>query len=117
MNRISEKLLKMISDFAGEFRGAFNIRENGECVGCRSTPNIRIEAKKDAPGLIIHISPETAKEIVYIPACVTHGAIDDLVYNDFYVGAGADVTIIAGCGVHTDSGDTARHNGIHRFFL
>ena len=33
MNRISEKLLKMISDFAGEFRGAFNIRENGECVG------------------------------------------------------------------------------------
>ena len=117
MNRISEKLLKMISDFAGEFRGAFNIRENGECVGRRSTPNIRIEAKKDAPGLIIHISPETAKEIVYIPACVTHGAIDDLVYNDFYVEAGADVTIIAGCGVHTDSGDTARHNGIHRFFL
>mgnify|MGYP000966489190 CR=1 FL=1 len=30
---------------------------------------------------------------------------------------GADVTIVAGCGVHTDDGEPARHNGIHRFFL
>ena len=43
--------------------------------------------------------------------------MDDLVYNDFFVGEGADVTIVAGCGVHTDSGEQARHNGIHRFFL
>ena len=28
----------------------------------------------------------------HIPACVTHGGVDDLVYNDFYVGEGADVT-------------------------
>ena len=43
--------------------------------------------------------------------------MDDLVYNDFFVGEGADVTIVAGCGVHTDSEELARHNGIHRFFL
>lgn len=41
----------------------------------------------------------------------------DLVYNDFYVDAGADVTIVAGCGVHTDGAEDAAHNGIHRFFL
>lgn len=117
MNKIAEKLLRIISDYAEGFKGAFNIREDGQCVGRQSTPNIRIDTKKDAPGLVIHISPHAQKEVVYIPACVTHGAIDDLVYNDFYVGAGADVTIIAGCGVHTDSGDMARHNGIHRFFL
>ena len=52
-----------------------------------------------------------------IPACVTHGGVDDLVYNDFFVGEGADVTIVAGCGVHTDGEELARHNGIHRFFL
>ena len=52
-----------------------------------------------------------------IPACVTHGDVDDLVYNDFYVGEYADVTIVAGCGVHTENGEPARHNGIHRFFL
>ena len=38
-------------------------------------------------------------------------------YNDFYVGEGADVVIVAGCGVHTETGESARHNGIHRFFL
>ena len=103
MNKISKKLLQIIADFTDEFRGAFNIRENGECAGRRSTPNIRIETKEGAPGLVIHISSEAQKETVYIPACVTHGGVDDLVYNDFYVGAGADVTIIAGCGVHTGS--------------
>ena len=46
---------------------------------------------------------------------MTHGDVDDLVYNDFFVGDGADVTIVAGCGVHTDDGEPARHNGIHRF--
>ena len=40
-----------------------------------------------------------------------------LVYNDFYVGRDADVTIVAGCGVHTETGEPARHSGIHRFFL
>ena len=43
--------------------------------------------------------------------------MDDLVYNDFFVGEGADVTIIAGCGIHTETGEPARHSGIHRFFL
>lgn len=62
-------------------------------------------------------SPGTRGEIVYIPACVTHSAVDDLVYNDFYIGAGADVTIVAGCGVHSDGEEEAKHNGVHRFFL
>lgn len=117
MNKITEKLLQLVSDFAGTFHGAFNIREDGSCAGRVSTAHIRIDSKKDVPGLEIHISPETKSETVYIPACVTHGNVDDLVYNDFYVGAGADVTIVAGCGVHTDTEETARHNGVHRFFL
>lgn len=48
---------------------------------------------------------------------MTHGSVDDLVYNDFYVGEDADVTIVAGCGVHTEDDGQARHNGIHRFIL
>ncbi len=117
MNTITESLLGMISDFKTDFSGAFNIREDGQCAGRQSTENILIENKKDAPGLVIHISPAAQGETVYIPACVTHGNVDDLVYNDFYVGEGADVIIVAGCGVHTDTHETARHNGIHRFFL
>lgn len=117
MNHITEKLLGAVSDWAGAFQGAFNIREDGQCAGRRSTDHIKISSKTDLPGLDIHILPGTRGETVSIPACVTHGDIDDLVYNDFYVGEGADVTIVAGCGVHTENGEPARHNGIHRFFL
>ena len=54
---------------------------------------------------------------MYVPACVTAGGVDDLVYNDFYIGENADVVIVAGCGVHSDDAADAKHNGIHRFFL
>ena len=117
MNKITEELLRVVSDFKGAFDGAFNIRVDGECAGRQSSKNIRIESKKGLPGLEIHIAPGTKGEKVYIPACVTHSNIDDLVYNYFYVGEGADLTIVAGCGVHSDGEEEARHNGIHRFFL
>lgn len=117
MNEISKQIIEAISDFSESFKGAFNIREDGKCVGRQSSKNIQILPKKDKPGLDIIISPETDGESVYIPACVTHGNEDDLVYNDFFVGEGANVTIVAGCGVHTTTGEPARHNGIHRFFL
>jgi len=111
-------LLSLLSSgFKGKFKGAFNIREDGGCAGRQSTENIQIDSKTDAPGLDIHIKPGTKGETVYIPACVTHGDVDDLVYNDFYVGEDADIIIVAGCGVHTDNDEEARHNGIHRFFL
>jgi len=117
MNAITEKFLQLVSDWKGEFKGAFNIREDGQCAGRQSSPNIQIDSKEDGPGLVIRIRPEAQGETVYIPACVTHGDVDDLVYNDFYVGPGADVIIVAGCGVHTETEESARHNGIHRFFL
>lgn len=111
-------LLKTIADFDGvSFKGAFNIRSNCMSLGRQSTDNIRIDSKPDDPGLDIHIAPGTKGEDVFIPACVTKPGIDDLVYNDFYVGENADVKIIAGCGIHTETGEPARHNGIHRFFL
>ena len=117
MNKITEQLLKAVSDWKGNFKGAYNIREDGGCAGRQSSEHIKIENKPDGPGLIIRISPEAQQETVYIPACVTRGNVSDLVYNDFYVGAGADVTIVAGCGVHTDNEGEAKHDGIHRFFL
>lgn len=117
MNDITKKLLGEVSDFKGEFKGAYNIREDGECVGRQSSENVVIESKAEGPGLEIRISSKAQQETIYIPACVTHGNVDDLVYNDFYVGAGAEVTIVAGCGVHTDNEGVAKHNGIHRFFL
>ena len=121
MNNIDKNtadLLKTVADFDGiSFKGAFNIRSNCMSLGRQSTDNIKIDSKTDNPGLDIHIAPGTKGEDVFIPACVTKAGVDDLVYNDFYVGEGADVKIIAGCGIHTETGEPARHSGIHRFFL
>ncbi|MCM1335094.1 MAG: SufD family Fe-S cluster assembly protein [Bacteroides sp.] len=117
MNEITEALLAEISDFKSDFKGAYNIRENGQCVGRRSSEHIRIELKSDKSGIDIFIDPFTKGERVYIPACVTKSRVSDLVYNDFFVGEGADVVIVAGCGVHADNEGEAKHNGVHRFFL
>lgn len=117
MELITEKLLGIVSDWSGKFAGAYNIRENGQCAGRATTENIDIITKTGKPGIDIKIKPDTKNETVSIPACVTKGNVDDLVYNDFYVGENSDVLIVAGCGVHTDTHETARHNGIHRFFL
>lgn len=118
MDSITEKLLGIVSDWKGaSFKGAYNIRENSGCAGRQSSENIKIENKSDNPGIVIRIGSGAQKETVYIPACVTHGGVNDLVYNDFYVEDGADVIIVAGCGVHSDDEEEARHNGIHRFFI
>ncbi|MBQ3668698.1 MAG: SufD family Fe-S cluster assembly protein [Clostridia bacterium] len=117
INEITGELLKLVSDWDGKYKGAYNIRVDGTCAGRQSSDNIAILSKEDKPGLDIRIRPGTKGESVSIPACVTYGGVDDLVYNDFYVGENADVTIVAGCGVHTTTGEPARHNGIHRFFL
>lgn len=41
----------------------------------------------------------------------------DLVYNDFYVEDGADVRIVAGCGIHNSGCNESRHDGIHTFHV
>lgn len=117
MENITSDLLSIVSDWKGGFKGAYNIRENSGCAGRQSSENIKIESKTDNPGINIRISSAAQKETVYIPACVTHGGVNDLVYNDFYIEDGADVIIVAGCGVHSDDEEEARHNGIHRFFI
>lgn len=112
-----KELLKLVSNYNGSYDGAYNIRSNGQCAERNSTEHIQIVSKKDEPGLDIYIQPETKGEKVFIPACVTQTGFHDLVYNDFHVGAGADVIIIAGCGIHAEHGEETVHNGIHRFFM
>lgn len=118
IDKDTAELIKTVSDVdLTKFEGAFNIRSNGGCLGRQESENIKIENKEDNPGLVVRIAPGTKGEKVFVPACITKPDFDELVYNDFYVGEGADVTIVAGCGIHTESGEEARHSGVHRFFL
>ena len=117
MNKITKSLISIVSDLDGTPKGAYNIREDGECAARHSSENIDIVPKKDKSGIDIIIKPNTKGETVYIPALITHENVKDLVYNDFYIGEGSDIIISAGCGVHNNGCGTSEHNGIHRFFI
>ena len=48
---------------------------------------------------------------------MTASGIKELVYNDFYIGEGSDVVIVAGCGIDNCGPKDSEHDGIHRFFV
>lgn len=97
--------------------GAYNIRKNGAGVERRSTEEIEIIPKADKSGIDIKIKPYTKAQKVHIPVIITEEGVNDVVYNDFYIGEGADVEIVAGCGIHNSGCQTSEHDGIHRFFI
>lgn len=117
MDLLEKNLLKEIADLEGIPVGAYNIRKNGESEARNSTANIQITQKKDAPGIDITILPGTKNESVHIPVVLTQSGLQDTVYNDFYIGAGAEVTIVAGCGIHNSGCETSKHDGIHTFHV
>ncbi|MFR3272475.1 MAG: SufB/SufD family protein [Slackia sp.] len=98
-------------------RGAFNIRKDGQLVERHSSANITIDSFTDKQGIEITIAPGTKNETVHIPVIVTKAGLTDVVYNDFHIGDDADVTIIAGCGIHNTSDQKAEHDGIHSFWI
>ena len=118
MNNIDIDLLKEITGTEnGEFEGAYNIRKNGQGVERKITENVDIITKKEVSGIDIYVKPNTKFEFIHIPVIITESGINDVVYNDFYIGEIAKVTIVAGCGIHNDHHKDSQHDGIHRFFL
>ena len=114
---VQRRLLEEVADLHGVPEGAYNIRANGHLASRQTTANISIESKTDVSGIDIRIKPGTVNESVHIPVVLSESGLKEMVYNDFYIGEGADVVVVAGCGVHNDGEEQARHNGIHRFFL
>ena len=118
MDTMIKDLLKIIADITGDdVSGAYNLRSNGCGVERHSTENIIITPKEDKPGIDINVKPNTKNEIVHIPVVITEEGINDLVYNDFYIGENAEVTIVAGCGIHNDGCGDSQHDGIHTFYI
>lgn len=117
LDKFDSALLKAVADLPGLPTGAFSLRKNGKPVKVNVTPNINIIPKKDKPGIDIYVRADTKGETVHIPVVITESGINDVVYNDFYIGKNADVIINAGCGIHNDGCNDTHHNGIHRFYL
>ena len=117
MEKIDRELLKAVADLHDVPAGAYNIRKNSGSAGRKSTENIQITTKEDKPGIDIRIAPGTKNESVHIPVIITETGINELVYNDFYIGEDSDVLIVAGCGIHNAGDEKSEHSGVHRFFI
>lgn len=118
MDELEKMLLLQIADMHKLPDGAYNIRSNGTSDGRKSTGHIRIQDRTDGKsGIDIVVTSQTCGESVHIPVVVTKNGLRETVYNDFYVEDGADVLIIAGCGIHNCGVETAEHSGVHTFHV
>ena len=117
MDNVELELLKQIADLNETPKGAYNIRKNGQGIERQVTENVNIVTKTDKSGIDIFVKENTKFEFIHIPVIITESGLNDVVYNDFYIGKNADVVIIAGCGIHNDHHKDSQHDGIHRFFL
>ena len=117
LDSLKLNLLREVADLEGVPRGAYSIRVDGETFEKRSSENIVIEKKTDKPGIDIYIKAGTKRESVHIPVILAESGIKETVYNDFHIGEGADVLIIAGCGIHNCGVQDSEHSGIHSFHL
>ena len=115
LDNLTKALLVEISNLHKLPDGAVSFRKNGKGEIVKSSGNIRIEKKEDLSGINIYISSKCKNEACHIPVIITESGIEDVVYNDFYIEDGAIVTIVAGCGIHTDG--ESSHNGIHSFYV
>lgn len=117
MDSIQKQLLEAVTGLHEIPQGAYNIRANGKSVERGTTAHINIEGREDGNGIDIRIAPGTKHESVHIPVVLSQAGLSEVVYNDFYIGEDADVTIVAGCGIHNGGDADSRHDGVHRFFV
>lgn len=117
MDEIQKYLLEQVAELHEVPVGAYNIRANGKAASRNTTANIDIVSKTDKDGIDIIIKPYTRDESVHIPVVMSQSGLEEMVYNDFFIGEGADVTIVAGCGIHNSGDDKTEHDGIHSFFV
>lgn len=116
-DEIQKRLLMEVADLHKVPEGAYNIRSDSKSVARASTANIEITSKEDVSGMDIRIKPGTKNESVHIPVVLMKSGLKEVVYNDFYIGENADVTIVAGCGIDNCGIQDSEHDGIHRLYV
>jgi len=117
IDEIQKRILAEVADLHEIPIGAYNIRANGVSAARNTTANIDIVTKTDKSGIDIIIKPGTKNESVHIPVVLSRTGLKETVYNDFYVGEGSDVTIVAGCGINNCGDQDSQHDGIHTFHI
>ena len=117
IDQMTKSVLEKIDSEGFKQEGAYNLRYNGYSLCHGNTEHITIKRKEDKQGIDVFISGAAKDEQVHIPVVVTESGVTDVVYNDFYIEDGAQVTIVAGCGIHNSGCNDSRHDGIHTFHV
>ena len=117
MDKIQMELFEQLTGLHEIPAGAYNIRANSKKDSRNTTANIDIVTKEDKDGIDIYVKPGTKNESVHIPVVISKTGLEECVYNDFHIGEGADVLIVAGCGIHNGGDKKSRHDGIHTFYI
>lgn len=117
LDKVTQAILKYIDEAGFKQEGAFNLRHNGMSLCHGNSEHVKIVKKEDKQGIDIYIDGSTNGEEIHIPVVVDASGFTDKVYNDFHIADGANVVIIAGCGIHNDGHADSRHDGVHSFFV
>ena len=117
IDKITQDVLKVIDNGTFKQEGAYNLRYNGQALCHGDSEHIKIKRKEDKNGIDVYIDGNAQGEQVHIPVVVSASGMTDVVYNDFYIAEGADVIIVAGCGIHNAGCNDTRHDGIHSFHV
>lgn len=117
LDKVTQAILKYIDEAGFKQEGAFNLRHNGMSLCHGNSEHVKIVRKEDKPGIDIYIDGDTDGEEVHIPVVLDASGFTDKVYNDFHIADGANVVIIAGCGIHNDGHGDSQHDGVHSFFV
>lgn len=117
LDKVTQAILKYIDAAGFKQEGAFNLRHNGMSLCHGNSEHIKIVKKQDKQGIDIYIDGSTDGEEVHIPVVLDASGFTDKVYNDFHIADGANVVIIAGCGIHNDGHADSQHDGVHSFYV
>ena len=117
LDAVTNSVLNAIDTNGFRQEGAYNLRYNGQALCHGDSEHIKIRRKEDKQRIDVYISSEAKGEQVHIPVVISKSGMMDIVYNDFYIEEGADVVIVAGCGIHNSGCNETRHDGIHAFHV
>lgn len=117
LTSIDKELLQQVADLHEIPQTSYNIRKNGNLLVRNVDKDIDIISKTKKSGIDVVVHSSVRNKSIHIPVIVTKGGLNDLVYNDFYIKDGAEVVIVAGCGMHNNSSSESSHSGIHTFHI
>lgn len=115
--QIKDSLLQQLTSMHSVPQGAYSLRVNGKTETVQNSAHIHIERKPDGSGLTVHVDAYTKNESLHMPVVVSQTGLNETVTNDFYIGENAEVTIVAGCGIHNTGEKQNSHNGVHAFYV